>query len=293
MAIRLPKDFLMHQLACPGAMSFTPLHLRNALLWAKGAGFRGMVIVPKACHPSLGPKTAAEIAGELDMKLQTCGFLPGDQYDPHTSEGLKVALEELHRQAQFQVYFDKTGCGGDIVCGPIDIGWKGKSTLSGYANWLMAIETLGKELELRFAIESLNGDESDLSDPFGLLVQTIADIKAEHTFVHFDTGHADRRKLSIEFFEKIARIILILELVNRGREPLSQKGLIDFDPYLTRLHLLRRDCQFSIEPFEPADVSGPLGLLDAGTVTNKLTGYDSMWRDRQFLLDNGVMRLHH
>ncbi len=277
-----------HQLALTAGLALTPPALDEGLSFMKRLGFNGCVVVPKAWDPSLTAKIAAEIASKHSMSLQTCGFLPGNEFSPHSQTGHRAALDEIHRQMQIQIEFIDAGIGEQLLCGPIDIGWKSREfNQDGYNTWLDALNQLASEQGLQLAIEPLNGVESPVPNAFTTLSRAIAELKCLRTGIQFDTGHAKARGVSMNQFVEMTPLIWMFEFANVGRHPLSWRKGINFPGYARNMHLLQKHCVVSDEPFDPIGVINPLGLQAFCTTTT--LGKAAMTSNTRFLKKLGVM----
>ncbi len=287
--MKLPASIFGHQLMFPEGLSFTPVALRNALDLLKVAGYKGMIVVPKAWHSSLTAKFAVEIALAAGMKLQTCGFLPGNEFSISDHSNQSKSLAEIEKQMSYQLTFQDAGCGFDLFCGPIDNPWKSSEVFGfdKYIVWLDLLNTLAVNQKLRLAIEPLNATESTVTDAFQTLRKAIQQGSFNQIYFQYDTGHAHARGVSMEEFEAMIPQIAMFEFANEGRHPLEAKRGIDFLHYVSKLGLLPPNCLVSNEPFDPAGVILPLSLQNRCTTTTP--GIEALDMDAQFLQKLKVM----
>ncbi len=248
--------FNAHQLeeTAQDALSLTPEGLTGALKHAKALGFSGMTLVPLLFHSDLTAPVAAEIAATEGMKIDTCLFLPGERFKPHSKDGKRAAMDEVLRQGAFQQLWKRAGVGGDTLWGPSGQGFMGEFNLDGHREWIHMLSLGGAHLNLRIAVEVLNQLEQSTApkDIFNLTADVIEQAATNgHVGFHYDTVHAWMRmeRQSIEFFRKHKDKIFVVELANRDRRPFDQDFGIDFMAHMAEIPNLHPDVQLGTEAF--------------------------------------------
>jgi hypothetical protein len=290
--MKLPVNggVLSHQFVLAAGLNLTPRELKNGLGVMKSVGYAGAVVVPATWHKDLTASAAAEIALSEDMVLQTCGLLPGNKFQPLTKDGMEKALEEVLRQFEYQIYFHESGCGGDLVCGPLDIGWKSDYfDWDGYLTWIDKLDYAALDKGLHLAIKPLNAVESPVQDnPFTLLRAAIVQAATcNRVGIHYNTCDAFARRVAVGEFAAMSDLIRMFGFANVGSHPLLHDKGISFLEYSRKLaNFVNDDCIVAVETLDP-EVITTLGLKDLyPTNTN---GQQAMHMDCEVLTRLGVM----
>ncbi len=286
--LHLPSPVMAHCLAF--GPSLTPDTLRRSLETSLGMGYSGLVIVPAIASSDLTPELTADIFGEFKAQGLVCGFLPGNGPDPIEGDKgmIKLARESIESQALFASVLADAGWSNHRMVGPMHTvhrkmrsGWDGprKAELNAkLERWIDELNDIGGETFLDLCLESLNPVEDGTHDPFRTLDHMA--LRRLSVRLHWDTGHAFARKMSLAEFMAMAPQIGFFEFANVGRHPLH-KGLgIDFAGYAKAMNRLPANCNLAVEPFDPSVINA-FGLQEICTTTT--SGPDCLKLDASFL----------
>lgn len=237
------------------ALSFTPKGLISALKHAKGLGYRGMTLVPLLFHPDLTAEVAGEIAEGENMQIDTCLFLPGDQFNPHSKDGKKKARDAVIQQGAYQQHWFKRKVGGGTLWGPSGQGFMGEFDLDGYKDWVYNLSLVAADLDLLAAIEVLNQFEQSKApmNIFDLTANVIDEVTINgRVGLHYDTVHAFMRmghEKMLDFYRRHRSKIFVLELANKDRLPFDQDCGIDFAAHVSETQNLHPSVRLGAEAF--------------------------------------------
>ncbi len=288
--LTLPAPVMGHCLAY--GHSFNADLLRASLDHCKAQGHSGMVIVPAVFQPSLTPEIVTDIFVEKQMLGMVCCFLGGGSPDP-LKGAMGAALEVIREQMKFAFALANAVTGPRKVVGPFQAihrldrpDWQEKRLAIPQAAWLCRLNRLMQDTGFEGCLEALNGAEEGTPNPFHHIFDIITSFDLGRIKLHWDTGHAKMRGLTIADFRKMRHAVGYFELANLKREPLDVDHGINFHDYSLELDLLPQDCVLGVETFDLGMIRA-FGLEDL--CSTQTPGHECVERDARYLKRLGIM----